>query len=64
MTPLLESRVRAICEAHGSSPVRLLDIARTIQSEFHCVSQESIDLQHHASVAKATRRCTHVTVLL
>ncbi len=44
MTSPLESRVRAICEAHGSSPVRLLDIARAIQSEFHCVSQESIDL--------------------
>ncbi|MFO7587982.1 MAG: NAD(P)H-dependent oxidoreductase subunit E [Gemmatimonadota bacterium] len=44
MKSQLESRVRAICEAHGSNPVRLLDIARTIQSEFRCVSQESIDV--------------------
>lgn len=39
----LESRVRAICEAHGSNSLRLLDIVRTVQSEFRCVSQESID---------------------
>jgi [NiFe] hydrogenase diaphorase moiety large subunit len=43
MTSQLESRVREVCREHGSDPVRLLDIARAVQSEFHGVSQQSID---------------------
>ncbi|MDT8436270.1 MAG: NAD(P)H-dependent oxidoreductase subunit E [Gemmatimonadota bacterium] len=43
MTSPLESRVRAICAAHGSSSVRLLDITRAVQSEFRCVNHEAID---------------------
>jgi len=44
MTSQLESRVRDICRQHGSDPVRLLDIARTVQSEFRGISQQSIDV--------------------
>jgi len=44
MTSQLESRVREVCREHGSDPVRLLDIARAVQSEFHGISQQSIDV--------------------
>lgn len=43
MTSQNESRVRDICREHGSVPVRLLDIARAVQSEFRGISQQSID---------------------
>lgn len=43
MTSPQESRVRDICRQHGSDPVRLLDIARAVQSEFRGISQQSID---------------------
>jgi [NiFe] hydrogenase diaphorase moiety large subunit len=43
MTSQLESRVREICREHGSDPVRLLDIARAVQSEFRGISQPAID---------------------
>lgn len=40
----LQRLVTRVCRAHGNDPERLLDIAREIQSDLGCVSQETIDL--------------------
>lgn len=37
----LKARVRAICREHNSDAGRMIDIARAVQAEFGCVSEES-----------------------
>lgn len=44
MTNAFEERIRGICQSFGNDPGRMMDIVRTIQDRFGCVSSEAMDL--------------------
>ena len=44
MSRNIEAKIRAICQDYGNDRARLMDIVRSVQEEFGCVSSAAMDL--------------------
>ena len=44
MSNNLQSAIKGICSQYGNNAGMMMDIVRTIQDQFWCVSDEAIDL--------------------
>ena len=56
MSEDLAARVSAICREYGSDAGRMMDITRTVQAEFGCVSEQAVERYRRRDERDAGRR--------